>query len=404
MSTSVPHFKPQSVIFRTHIGPLHDMFDAIAARNGFVFTHGNWADRKRMKVQPLIDSINALPKTHKDQIVTELYWLNTIAFTPKVSGAIKTALEAANVTVPEEIQKATLGDVAAWAYARIPQSAWQQICTLARIANIGKKSWTTFVLDGVDDSRPIDTTDVMQAKIKDKVCEFIFNTEGRAESGYCSHYRDESTGEECFRVDMTDFPLLKTIWVKKDLFRKRRFKDVFEVVFTYNPVTHEINIHSDGDSNFDRNLAREWVKAVFGDFEDIEVTLPATDTYKLDFIKYRSGNLPIPEGSHIDSARVVIARAQGRDDSGEGNSWSVGRTGDIHDKLVRAWTANGLTPEDLIIRRIEIDFYYTDPCGTSQRYRYRFTRTNSNYLDAPTGLKADIRTLLIAEGILNVAA
>ena len=405
--SKVQHYRTDLVIARTEFGPIVKMMKAIAERRHFQFNHElDYISKRgpRMKVQPIMNILNELEKPNHDIIIAEFQRLNTIAFTKKMATTILRLLENHGVEIPPEIRSASISGKAAWAYAMLPEKAWHQICSLTQVAQIARNSWTTVNLLNIPEDFQIDTSDEMQERIKSGICEFISKTEGRAEAGFCGHYYDEDNNEDCFTLSMTDHPILKTIHVTKSRFRERPFKDVFQIVFRYNRTTHELHVCSDGNETFDKHLCNVWAKTIFPEADDIEIVIPNTDTYNLEFIKYRSGNLPIPEGSHIKSATVVSARTQVTTNSRKWFALHLDGHEDLHESLLNTWKANHVEPIEMSIKRIEIDFVYQDPMGERQTLRYFFSQSTSDYQSAPADAVISIRDILLDIGIIREAA
>lgn len=405
--SKVQHYRTDLVIARTEFGPLVLMLKTIAGRHGFEFkreldhigTRG-----PRTKVKPITDAIMELEKPNREIIVAEFRRLNTIAFTKKMATTIIRLLERNHVEIPKEIRNASMSGKAAWAYSMLPESAWHQICTLTQVAQIARNSWTTVNLFGIPEGYAIDTSVEMQEKIKSGVCGFIEKTEGRAEAGFCGHYYDEDNNEDCFNISMTDHPILKTIHVTKSRFRERPFKDVFQVVFRFNRTTHELHVCSDGNEAFDIHLCNLWAKTEFADVEELDVVIPDADAYQLDFIKYQSGDLRIPEGSRILSAKVVSARTQMMSNSKKWNTWHLDGKDDLHTFLMNTWKANGIDPSEMGVKRIEIEFRYQDPTGQIQTFLFYFSKSTSDYQSAPADAIGYIREILVSVGVIREAA
>ena len=405
--SKVPHYRTDLVIARTEFGPLVKMLKAIAERNHFQYNRElDYITERgpKKKVTPINDALNALDKANHDIIVAEFQRLNTIAFTKQIATTILRLLDNHHIEVPVEIRNATMSGMAAWAYAMLPEPAWQQLCSLTQVAQIARNSWTTVDLHGIPEGYPIDTSDEMQERIKAAICEFISKSEGRAEAGFCGHYYDEDNNEDCFTLSMTDHPILKTIHVTKSRFRERLFKDVFQIVFRFNRTTHELHVCSDGNESYDKKLCNVWAKTLFDGVEDIEVVVQTADTYNLEFIKYRSGDLPIPEGSRITSAKVVCARTQMTTNSKKWNTWHLDGNDDLHTFLLKTWSANNIDVADMGVKRIEVDFDYLDPTGHRQKLHYYFSKSSSDYLSAPADAINYIREILVSVGVLREAA
>lgn len=168
-----------------------------------------------------------------------------------------------------------------------------------------------------------------------------------------------------------------------------------------------LSICSDYDSATDKVIARAWLVGVLGSDEAnrIMLEMPQRDTFTLDFIKYRSADIPVPAGSVIESAKVVLANTKKR---GRGNKnfllKSDDEMDDLHVMLINSWTANHLCADDFDVTRMEIIFTYTDADGAAGSMRCKFSRQKSNYLEAPDTLKSAIHQLLVERRIINVAA
>jgi len=405
--SKVQHFTLDRVLRRTDFGPMTLMLKKIGMRNGFEFkTNLDWIKERGVvtKVAPIHAAISELDKANQNVIVSELQWLNMIAFTPQISSTILSAFDELGLTEKEVIRSSSMSNLGAWAYAYLTEKQWRDICTLAQVKQIGRNSWTAAKIRGLPDDIVPDTSEEMQVKIKEAICSTMYNREGRGERGYCSHYYDVAREEDCYRIAMTDHPTLKTIWVKNSRFRQRPYRDVFEVVFRYNRKTHEVYVCSDSDSGADISMCEQFCATQFADIADAEVVIPDPDVYHLNFLKTHSGNLPIPAGSFVKSLCVVLARSQHVTNRSKWIALHGDGTNDLHEDLIATWQASHTSLSDVSVKRIEMDCVYTEPSGRESKIHFYFTQSTSDFPGTPIEAQAEIRGILEAVGLLDAAA
>ena len=404
--SGIPHYNLKKVMKRTMWLPMIESLETMAKRGNFSYPEDIRKAPKGMiqKAEYLAGIIKQLDPKHTDIIHAECQWLNTLAFTPKISTNILQELTAAGVPVDDSVRRTTIATMAAYAYAHLPVDAWRRLCTKAQIMQIGRNAWTTVRVNGVPEGYKINSSDETQESIKKSVCGYIFQTEGRAEQGYCSYYVDDVRDEHIFRIAMTDHPQYKKFWVKKSVFRERSFKDTTELVFRYVPSLGELSVCSDGDETFDKALCDCWRCGAFADLPDVTIEIIKKSTYHLDFIKGRSGTLDIPDGSMIKSARVILAKVENNDDRADWVTHHASRNQDINDKIVKNFIAADARPEMFSVKRIEIEFKYIDPLGAPTKFICYFTLSTSNWMSQPSDAQKYIREILEMAGIIDVRA
>ena len=404
--SGIPHYNLKKVMKRTMWLPMIESLETMAKRGGFSYAEDLRKAPKGMiqKAEFLADVVRRLDDRQKDIIHAEFQWLNMMAFTPKITTNILRELENAGAEVDKAVKSTTVATMAAYAYAHIPVEAWRRLCTQTQIMQINKNAWTTVRVKGVPDGYAIDSSDLTQEAIKKSVCGYIYQTEGRAEQGYCSYYLDEARGEHIFRIVMTDHPQFKKFWVKKSVFRERNFRDTAELVFRYVPSLGELSVCSDGDEPFDKSLCECWRDAAFADLEGVTIEIVEKCAYNLDIIKRHSGKLDIPDGSKVKNARVILASVEDKKDRSDWTTHHASRRNDVHTKLVNEWRSGGRDPDEFIVKRLEIEFDYVDPCGAEMTLKCNFTRSSSNWMSQPSDAQKYIREILEMAGIIDVRA
>ena len=163
--SKVQHYTMDKVIRRTDFGPITLMLTKIAERNGFAFKRDiilTSARRTVTKVQPLHDAIMELDKPNQGVIISELQWLNMIAFTPQIAATIVKAFDDYGVEEGKVIRASTMSNLGAWAYSYLPEKKWRDICTLTQVKQIGRNSWTTAKIKGLPEGIVPDVTEEMQ--------------------------------------------------------------------------------------------------------------------------------------------------------------------------------------------------------------------------------------------------
>jgi hypothetical protein len=405
--SKVQHFTLNKVIRRTDFGPIVLMLKTIAERNGFQFKRNlDWIAERgtATKITPIHDAITELDKANQNVIISEFQWLNMIAFTPQISTTILKAFDDLGLTEKEIVRSASLSDLGAWAYSYLSVQQWRDICTLAQVKQIGRNAWTTAKIRGLPDDIVPDTSEEMQVKIKEAICRTMYNREGRGERGYCSYHFDLARKEDCYRIAMTDHPALKTIWVKNSRFRQRPFRDVFEVVFRYNRKTHELYVCSDSDSGADISMCEQFCATEFAEVKDAEVVIPDRNVYHLNFIKERSGHLPVKAGSCIKRASVILARSQHTFNRKKWIMIHGDEKEDIHASLIKTWRANDTDPANVSVKRLEMEFVYEEPTGRVSSLRCYFTQSTTDFLSSPIEAQGEIREILVSAGLIDAAA
>ena len=409
MTKKVPHFKAETTIKRaTSTKALCDMLRAVAARHGFTIRIpelGNARPDKRLG--PIMAGIDELDGSQRNRVMRELFWLNRIGATPEVSTSMYQFVKENGTDVPPMVMNAPFQDAVAWCYPKMAQDKWEQLITVTNFHRIGSGDWTQFVLGGLDGDLEIDASEPGRTRIRESVCSSLNRLCGLAEDGDCIHYREPGDDCDYLRLDILGYAENKAILVKRHTFRRRSYKDTVEVDVQYSRRAGTLSVCSGLGMAIDRSIAQAVLVGVLGEERAHGVTLqrPNGDTYDLGFIKRRSGNLAVPEHSILTGARVFSANTRKFGRNQKTNSLSSSdESEDMHDLLMNSWNSLHWAPEDFDVTQLKIAFSYLQPDGTTGTLKCRFSKLQSNYLDAPDDLRSAIQDLLIREGILNVAA
>lgn len=405
----VPHFKPDTVIRRAEFtAPIKKMIECIATRHGFEINLEKMLGvSKRKRAEPFNTALETINPAHRSTIMRELYWLNRIGATEEVAAPMYAFVTQNGYELYDEVKHTPFQDQVAWSFCKMSQEQWEQLITITNICRHTASDWTQLVLNGQEGELLIDTSDEGLAKIREKVCNTLYNLIGRAEDGFCSHYYDEKEKCDYFRLEILGYSELKAILVKKHKVRRRHFRDMDEVDIQYNRNTNVLSICSDFGSRIDAIIAHAWLIGVLGQEEADKIFLdrPTSNTFNLDFIKYNSAHLAIPENSILASAQVVLANVSKRGGITKNILMkSDDITDDIHTMLTNTWRINNLCADDFYVTRIEILFTYPQSNGKIGTVRCRFSDKKSNYLEAPEDVRSAIEELLIERKILNAAA
>ena len=395
-----------------YVGPVVRMLGVIAARSGFTIelpdelkTGGHLRKSKHLPL--LLSAVNSLPDARQAIVKDEFFWVNRMSVTPEIASTMYEFVKANNVEVDDSVKAAPFQDQVTWAYVNMTPESWENLKNFTNILRTPNSDWTTMVLHGPVETLKLDSSDEALSRIRAEICKAIYAADGRGHDGYCSHYFDDETKCHFYRILLTDHLLPKTIYVKKHKFRKRNFRDTFEVAIEFNTETGEVSVSSDSTVFFNRLVARSWFVGAVGpeQAKELLITKPDIEPYVLDYLLFNSGNIPVPANSPFTSIRAVSATANRRNTAGQSITIrSRTDTDDIHEILLNSISGNHRRVEDFQIVNLQLVFTYVAENGKTRTFKCTLKKHSSNYRDAPREIREAIHTILIQTGLLDVAA